>query len=68
MVPAHTQPVLKALAYANALVDLSGPLAYEAAYERRRAPGDEGPKLDPSTISRGRLTRKPNPRMADLDL
>jgi hypothetical protein len=35
--------VLKALAYANALVDLSGPLAYEAAYERRRAPGDEGP-------------------------
>ena len=42
MVPAHTQPVLKALAY-NALVDLSGPLAYEAAYERRRAPGDEGP-------------------------
>jgi hypothetical protein len=40
---AGAQPVLKALAYANALVDLSGPLAYEAAYERRRAPGDEGP-------------------------
>jgi hypothetical protein len=44
MVPAHTA-VLKALTYANALVDLSGPLAYEAEARTRRRP--PGPELDP---------------------